>query len=105
MVGKKKITCGLKHCVNDRCGKCPYHRDGCIDHLLLDTLTLLKEPEQKYVPSIGWTRDFGAISGRWYRCGYPECGFPINRGDIYCRHCGKPIGWEPEKEWGGEYAE
>ena len=66
---------------------------------------LLEEREQKYVPSIGGVRDFGVISSHWYRCGYPECGFPIDRGDIYCRHCGKPIGWEPEKEWGGENAE
>lgn len=57
---------------------------------------LLEEQEQKNVPSIGGARDFGVISSHWYRCGYPECGFPIDRGDIYCRHCGKPIGWE---EW------
>lgn len=54
---------------------------------------LLEEQEQKYVPSIGGARYFGTISSHWYRCGYPECGFPIDRGDIYCRHCGKPIGW------------
>lgn len=57
---------------------------------------LLEEQEQKYVPSIGGARDFGVISSHWYRCGYPECGFPIDLGDIYCRHCGKLIGWE---EW------
>lgn len=72
---------------------------------LKDALALLKEREQKYVPSIGEARDFGTISSHWYKCGYPECGFPIDRGDIYCRHCGNPIGWEPEKEWGGENAE
>ena len=54
----------------------------------------LEEQEQKYVPSIGGARDFGTVSSHWYRCGYPECGFPIDRGDIYCRHCGRLIAWE-----------
>lgn len=105
MPNREKVMRGLENCgdPNQMCEECPYfeHR-SCSDLLCCDALALLKEQEQKYVPSIGGAREFGTVSSHWYKCGYPECGFPIDRGDIYCRHCGKPIGWEPEKEWGGE---
>ena len=115
MIEREKVIQGLEACQVEEDGcttlckdnGCPYNASSthCMTNLHKDTLALLKEPEQKYVPSIGGARDFGTVSSHWYRCGYPECGFPIDRGDIYCRHCGNPIGWEPEKEWGGKNAE
>ena len=113
MPEREKVMRGLTECLKHpnllhTCEDCPYYDkltagEECATHLMYDALALLKE--QKYVPSIGGARDFGTVSSHWYRCGYPECGFPIDRGNIYCRHCGNPIGWEPEKEWGGENAE
>lgn len=109
MIEREKVMRGLECCafgsLSD-CEGCPYYIETrCSELLCGDALAMLKEPAQKYVPSIGGARDFGTISSHWYRCGFPECGFPIDRGDIYCRHCGNPIGWEPEKEWGGKNAE
>lgn len=108
MTERQKVMRGLEAHSRPTCEtcdgqECPYYRINeknnvfsCSVFLASDALAVLKEPAQKYVPSIGGARDFGSISSHWYRCGYPECGFPIDRGDIYCRHCGKPIGWE---EW------
>lgn len=122
MTKREKVMRGLKICSTgtfDDCLRCPYdNQKECQEKMCADALDLLKEspvseiwtdengfhwiitgfrenePPQKYVPSIGGARDFGTISSHWYKCGFPECGFPIDRGDIYCRHCGRLIAWE-----------
>ena len=36
--------------------------------------------------------DFGEFASAVYLCG--ACRMPIERGDVYCKHCGKKVRWE-----------
>ena len=36
--------------------------------------------------------DFGSMESGLYLCG--ACRMPIERGDVYCKHCGGKVKWE-----------
>jgi hypothetical protein len=97
MPDREKVIKGLECCVKEsegyeeQCGECPYGAKGggCIDRLLADTITMLKEQE---------TTDIG--NGRLFLC--KKCGFGIE--DIfvndeekyqlvpkYCPNCGRKV--------------
>ena len=43
-------------------------------------------------PIMGEAKEFDGLVSRWYECG--ECGQPIDRGDMYCRRCGRRVKWD-----------
>lgn len=55
---------------------------------LKDALELLKAPEP-VKPEKLTVMDFGSMESGLYLCG--ACRMPIERGDVYCKHCGKKV--------------
>ena len=51
----------------------------------------LQEP---CVPMIGSASEPDGLNSYWYKCGNKSCGFPIEKGDKYCRHCGQAVKWQ-----------
>ena len=93
---REKVIKGFGICIRvcKECTKCPYNNTPsyeCIDNLKRDVLALLKAQEP-VEPTIGGA-EWGSLMGsRWYECG--ACEYPIDKGDRYCRHCGRPVKWE-----------
>lgn len=100
MTKQEKVIIGLKcHSRNFNeygCVNCPYNDFSgretgliCAQYLTLDALTLLKEQEP-ITPCIRGEEGFSYNDlTRQYGCGL--CGKPIDRGDEFCRHCGKAV--------------
>ena len=90
----EKVIRGLE-CRHDNltckdCEHCPYgtkvvRRLGCdFVRLCGEALELLKEqPVEAKVTG---------LETQWYRCG--ACEYPIDYGDKFCRHCGRPVRWD-----------
>ena len=51
----------------------------------------MKEP---IAPQIGWQKKGFSEDdwSNWYKCG--ECGEPIDKGDKFCRECGRAVKWD-----------
>ena len=74
----------------------------CLD--LLDETTALivdelaeadqesKDDRRAVKPGIGENVEFDGLLSRWYTC--VECRTPIDRGDRYCRTCGRMVRWD-----------
>jgi predicted amidophosphoribosyltransferase len=58
-----------------------------MEELLTDALSLLKEQEP-VDPAIG-----GNQNSCWYFI-CPRCQLAIDKGDKYCRHCGRAVKWD-----------
>lgn len=80
--------CVCRDCDRE-CGKCDLAKERC---WLLDmydgAIELLTpvEPERLTV------LDFGEFASAVYLCG--ACRMPIERGDVYCKHCGGKVKWD-----------
>lgn len=102
---QEKALNGLECCIavqkypdeyDSGCDKCPYRpidAGTCprLDVMLSDALELLKAQMQAFEPIIAGMDGHNDYGSRWYACG--ACGFPIDKGDRYCRHCGKAVLW------------
>lgn len=96
---KQEVIKGLIVCGDDsyQCIGCPYlpERTGnanCANHLCKDAIALLKKQEP-ITPCIRGEEGFSYNNfTRRYGCG--SCGKPIDRGDEFCRHCGKKVKWD-----------
>ena len=94
MTEREKVIKGLEVCIDREpgkydCYKCPYETDGndCDINLSKDALALLKEQEP-VDPAIG-----GNQNSCWYFI-CPRCQLAIDKGDKYCRHCGRKVKWD-----------
>ena len=107
MPDREKVIAGLTMCAGtnvpiiddmDVCIlDCPYRdkSNGCVDKLMFDALTLLKEQE-----AVKPVQD--KKTGRVWLCG--NCGSYVgfedhdeddpNEFDKFCRECGHPVSWE-----------
>lgn len=96
---KQEVIDGLKcHAGAGGCSECPYDKmfaianRTCVEHLALDAINLLEEQEP-IAPCIRGEEGFSYNDlTRQYGCG--SCGKPIDRGDEFCRHCGKAVKWD-----------
>lgn len=52
----------------------------------------LLKAQEPVEPTIGGAEWDSLMGSRWYKCG--ACEYPIDKGDRYCRHCGRPVKWE-----------
>ena len=98
-IDREKVISGLTMCAGtnvpivddmDVCIlDCPYRdkSNGCVDKLMFDALTLLKEQEA-VEPTVGGD---GRIVW-WYQCG--KCKTLIDTKDKFCRSCGREVKWE-----------
>lgn len=96
-------TWGLKAAVGDRAIRINWLLAAKIGHTLkaedahqvhgalreIDELVDAAQGASK--PGIGESAEFDGQLSRWYTCG--ECGAPIDRGDRYCRMCGRKVNW------------
>ena len=87
---REKLIKAMKCCAEMNCGhECPYAPiGGCRAKVLQDALALLKEQEA-VVPLRPRAR--GRVERFWV-CG--ECGAEIDKGDRFCRYCGRETKWE-----------
>ena len=73
--------------------ECPYFKykfddgPGCVTRLIRDAMDLLKEQEP-VEPVIG-----GNQNSCWYFI-CSRCQLAIDKGDKYCRHCGRAVKWD-----------
>jgi len=51
-----------------------------------------KKEQEAFEPTIANAENHDGHTSHWYQCG--ACMFPIDKGDRYCRHCGRPVKWE-----------
>ena len=96
----KKVIRGLESLwkcispVSHTCGDCPYqdNRVECKRRVITDALALLKE-QKPITPCIRGEEGFSYNNlTKQYGCG--SCGKSIDRGDEFCRHCGKAVKWD-----------
>ena len=94
MTEREKVIYSIERCicrVPDACRDCAYDAEHpypeCEYTLLQDALELLKEQEP-VDPAIG-----GNQNSCWYFI-CPRCQLAIDKGDQYCRHCGRAVKWE-----------
>lgn len=78
------------------CEDCPYQAGlfllDCSNIMMSNALALLKGQEP-ITPCIRVEEGFSYNDlTRQYGCG--SCGKPIDRGDGFCRHCGKKVKWD-----------
>ena len=95
MIDREKGIRGLEYCIthyncrNLRAPDCPYFdlckpiQNATGNTLMRDALSLLKEQEPVEIEIEG------GGSTWWYVC--EECHGAVDRGDKYCRHCGRPF--------------
>lgn len=60
-------------------------------HAAFETALNVLKQNAPVPPETGASVDFGDMLTRWYLCG--KCHEPIDRGDRFCRHCGRMVGW------------
>lgn len=88
----KGLECCIKHDPDDkpRCNECPY--DGaCLNRLKYDALALLQAQgavKVKIKCNTGMTH--------WYACG--ACDASVDRGDRFCRRCGRVLVWDEQEK-------
>ena len=70
---------------------CPYVTMDCEIAAEQDALRLL-EAQEPVEPTTASANEPDDHKSWWYACG--ACQYPINRGDKYCRHCGRGVRWE-----------
>ena len=96
MIDKKQVIYDIERCichVPDACRDCSKYKKYqplviCMEELLKDALSLLKEYKVEFVEII----DSDGGKTHWYACG--GCKSPINPGDRYCHECGRAVKWE-----------
>ena len=59
--------------------------------LCRSAVALLKEQEA-VEPTISGINEHDGHGSWWYQCG--KCKMPIDYGDKFCRHCGRPVMWD-----------
>ena len=111
MTELEKVKKGMECCTNDvhdpyTCRECPYlghkpTRDGCIQPMLLDALSILREYEP--VRHGMWIRAKWVEDEDWQEGGYwilrcSECVMPYHNPTPYCPHCGAKMLLELSKE-------
>ena len=101
MVEREKVIRGLEHCAEGPIGcqkECPYKRDfGCRSQLAADALSLLKaqEPVEPKIVDTSNSKLYHNDMFKNYYCG--NCGeflHVVNRKDMFCSQCGRPVKWE-----------
>lgn len=97
---REKVIKGLECCINERknitdCEHCPYREidEACtsLDDLHSDALALLKAHEP-VEPDIEGNVEYDGHGSWWHVCG--ACRQPIDKGDKFCRWCGRAVKWE-----------
>ena len=95
-------VCSNEKLPDKRCEKCPFGYEyldqtgdnyfvGCnTERMMVDAIDLLRA-QKPVKPSIGGDAD-GMHGNWWYTCG--ACHEQIDRGDKYCRWCGRAVKWE-----------
>lgn len=97
MPDREKVTYDIERCicrVPDACRDCSHYQDDrldCMEKLLADALSLLKEQEavQPRKEDDGNPQPWTAW---WYVCG--DCGREIEYHDRFCRWCGRAVKWD-----------
>lgn len=90
MTDLEKVINAIQICytLGHNCTECQFFsEDDCNDKLMQDVLALLKAQEP-VEPAIG-----GNQKSCWYYI-CPICQLDIDKGDKYCRHCGRALKWE-----------
>ena len=96
MIDKKQVIYDIERCichVPDACRDCSKYKKYqplviCMEELLKDALSLLKEYKAEFVE----INDSDGGKTHWYVCG--GCKSSINPGDRYCHECGRAVKWE-----------
>lgn len=76
----------LNVCTKERC---PIQWDKVSDDCNLQECPYRTEA---YKPTITYADNFDGHGSCWYQCG--ACKFPIDKGDRFCRWCGRAVKWD-----------
>lgn len=76
---------GMSVCTKERC---PIQWDKISDDCNVRECLYRTEA---YKPTIACADNYDELCPSWYQCS--ACKFPIDKGDRYCRYCGRAVKW------------
>ena len=91
MTEREKVIQGLEGAVQDIERWIPMFEQHNAPAIIEEAISMLKEQEPVKVKtkcSTGMTY--------WYTCG--ECDASVNKGDVYCRKCGRRLVWDEQEK-------
>lgn len=90
---KVNVVDGLKTCAGTSCNGCPYHKTiapPCEAALMRDAAALIKQEPVK--PDVVFVNNPSPEPDQWlFIC--PICTNDVEKGDHYCKHCGRELKW------------
>ena len=92
----ENVIKGLECCAHEEigdCDNCSYNENTphCDIAMMRDAIALLKAQEP-VEPDIEGNVEYDGHGSWWHVCG--ACRQPIDKGDKFCRWCGKAVKWE-----------
>ena len=85
--------CGYYNWKKHKCTRCESKEPDPRTHFFNDCpLTDPVEVEPPIAPQIRSSEEYDGHGSWWYVCG--ACQQPIDKGDVYCRWCGKKVKWD-----------